>query len=253
MSCCLLEPDLVENDLIDVDLLAYDLNGTTLTTSVLKKIKMIHESYYWKKELYSCFSSIAKFIYLKRRPEQSFVKVEKSLMMGGYIIRKLNEAQKIPPNFLKKKSKIQLYKNTGSIVDYMNWHHIDRHYDLTKIHMEEKDWGFILNQLIHSYTLIYSFDSNDRPDGILINSDWTKKKSLYLLTFEEILTIFLTVSEGDITNARLKKELIGKDSKGNPMLGEMKLIDATYSYPNGLNISKEIKKTLKGNIYKRQK
>ena len=117
--------------------------------------------------------------------------------------------------------------------------------------MEEKDWGFILNQLIHSYTFIYSFDSNDRPDGILINTDWTKKKSLYLLTFELILTIFLTVSEGDITDARLMRELKGKDDNGNPIIGELKLVDAIYSYPISLNISKEIKRTLNGNIYKR--
>ena len=62
---------------------------------------MIHESFYWKKELYDNFQVIARFRSLQKRYEQSYVKIEKAILMGAYIIRKLDEAQKIPPEFLK--------------------------------------------------------------------------------------------------------------------------------------------------------
>lgn len=79
---------------------------------------MIYESYYWKKELYSSFLVLAKFKQLKRPNELSYVKAEKALMIGAYIIRKLDEAQKIPPEILEKKvneKKKQEKQNFGEI------------------------------------------------------------------------------------------------------------------------------------------
>ena len=110
---------------------------------------MIHESFYWKRELYDNFSVIARFRFLQKRYEQSYVKIEKAILMGAYIIRKLDEAQKIPPDVLKRQESICSYPGQGTIVDHMNRHHLDRHYNLGKIHKESKDWGFILNLLIH--------------------------------------------------------------------------------------------------------
>jgi len=86
---------------------------------------MIHKSFYWKKELYDNFQVIARFHFLKKRYEQSYVKIEKAILMGAYIIRKLDEAQKIPPEFLKTREGISLYKSKGTIVDFMNWHHLE--------------------------------------------------------------------------------------------------------------------------------
>lgn len=212
---------------------------------------MIHESFYWKKELYDNFQVIARFRFLQKRYEQSYVKIEKAILIGAYIIRKLDEAQKIPPEFLKTQEQISLYKSKGTIVDYMNWHHLERHYNLEQTHKENKDWGFILNQIIHSYSLVYTFDSKDQPDGLLINSDWTKKKSLFAIPLKLILTMFLKISEGDITSASSKREIKGKDNKGNVIYGEMKLENADYTYPMNIDISAEIEKTMRGKIYKR--
>jgi len=212
---------------------------------------MIHESFYWKKELYDNFQVIARFRFLKKRYEQSYVKIEKAILMGAYIIRKLDEAQKIPPEFLKTQESISLYKSKGTIVDFMNWHHLERHYNLEQTHTENKDWGFILNQVIHSYSLVYTFDSNDKPDGLLINSDWTKKKSLFAIPLKLILTMFLKISEGDITSASSQREIKGKDNQGKVIYGEMKLRNANYSNPMNIDIPTEIEKTMKGEIYKR--
>lgn len=214
---------------------------------------MIHESYFWKKELYNSFLVIAKFRTLKRTTEQSYVKVEKALMLGAYIIRKLNDAQKLPPNLLQTNESIEMFTSKGTIVDHMNWYKIDKHYDLEKKSKIYKDWVFIINQIIHSYTLIYFFDKNNKLDGFLINSDKTKKKSLFFLPIKNLMTIFLTVSEGDITSASSQRELIGKEKDGGPIFGEMKLKGADYSYPIGFKIKKAIDKTIKGDIYKRDK
>lgn len=137
---------------------------------------MINESYYWKKELYNSFLTIAKFRQLKVPKEQSFVNVEKALMIGAFIIRKLDDAEKIPPDFLEKRVLLDFSRSKGTIVDHMNWHKLENHYDLAKIVKTEKNWRFIINQFIHSFTFFFSYDSANKLDGFLINSDKTKRK-----------------------------------------------------------------------------
>jgi hypothetical protein len=214
---------------------------------------MIHESCFWKKELYNSFLTIAKFRHLKRLTEQSQVKVEKSLIIGAYIIRKLDDAQKIPPDFLTNKEILEFSESKGTIVDHINWHRIDTHYNFDKVTKSENDWRFIINQIIHSFSLVFSFDSCDKLDGFLINSDKTKKQALFFIPLETLLTIFLTISEGDITQAHLHRQFIGNDNNGQTKFGEMKLTNAVYTYPNNFDIKTAITHSLYGEIYKREK
>lgn len=212
---------------------------------------MINESYYWKKELYNSFLTIAKFRQLKIIKEQSFVKVEKALMIGAFIIRKLDDAEKIPPEFLDRKVTLDFSNSLVTIVDHMNWHKLNSSYDFDKTVKIEKDWRFILNQLIHSFTFIFSYDNANKLDGFLINSDKTKKQGLFFLSLNDLLAFFLTVSEGTITSGSFYRQSI-EDKNGMINIGEMKLDNATYRYHNKLDIAKEIIKTLQGNIYKRK-
>jgi len=212
---------------------------------------MIHESYYWKKELYNYYQIIAKYRINKRDSEQLFAKVEKAILIGAFIIRKLNDAEKLPPSMLGEKTIIGKSKHRDTIVDHMNWHHIDKHYSTDEIIEEEHDWMFLINQLIHSFALSFVFNDNDLFDGILINSDYSKQKSLYFFPFKSIITLFLTISEGTITRSNSMREIKGFDECGKPILGEMKLKEAIYSYPNNFNIEETVNDTLKGKLYLR--
>jgi len=204
---------------------------------------MIYESFYWKKELYNCYLTLAKFRHLQKKFENSFVKAEKALMIGAYVIRKLDDAQKIPPDLLGNKELIEFLKNKDTTVDHLNWHRIDTHYEFEKYRKLEQDWRFIINQIIHSFSFIFSFNDLDKLENILINSDNTKRKTLFVLPVKTIFMIFLTISEGDITSAHMLR------SKS----GEMKLIDAIYSYPQNFDLNKILSDTMNGNIYIRSK
>jgi len=112
------------------------------------------------------------------------------------------------------------------------------------------DWKYLLNQIIHSFTFILSFDEDDRLDGFFINSDKSKCKSLYCIKVEDFLTLLLKISEGDITKCCLHRK-VTKLSNGLTEFGEMRQIDAVYEYPEGFDLKKIIMETLSGNIYKR--
>lgn len=213
---------------------------------------MIHESYYWKKELYNDFTTISIIRQNKRTYEKSFVKLERALMMGAFIIRKLDEAQKIPPDFLNRQETLDSFVNKGEIVDHMNWHKIDDLYDLSTRTKQTRNWRYILNQLIHSFTLVYVLDDNNKLDGIFINTDNTKKDALLYLPLKLIFTIFLSVSEGSIVSTNSSREIIGKDENGDFLYGEMKLRDAIYAYPDGFKLDNIVNDALNGLIYKRQ-
>ena len=64
--------------------------------------------------------------------------------------------------------------------------------------------------------------------------------------------MFLTVSEGDITEAHSHRQLIGKDNDGKPKFGEMRLTHAVYSYPDNFKVKTAIRNSLNGEIYKRE-
>lgn len=97
-------------------------------------------------------------------------------MIGACIIRKLDEAIKIPPDFLNRKIKLELFKTQNTVVNFINSHRFDQHYDLQSIHKKEKDWRFVINQIIHSFIAMNSFDEENHFNGVFINSDKSKGK-----------------------------------------------------------------------------
>lgn len=212
---------------------------------------MIHESYYWKIELYKSFQILSKFRFLKKISEKSYVKIEKAILFGAYIVRKLHEAQKIPPDFLLEEIEITKHSlQKDKIVDHMNSHRIDRNYDLSKSTSEKRDYSFIINQLIHSFNIVYSFDGNNRFDGIFFNSDRSKNEYLYFINLKDILYLFLKISEGDITSASWIRMHENKSCE-RYNIGPAKITSAMYSYPFSDDLESIIIKTLLGYIYVR--
>lgn len=205
---------------------------------------MISESCYWKDELYKCYLVLAKFINQTKYVESSFVKAEKAIMMSAYIMRKLDNAEKIPPDFLKSSITVSCYnKKADRIVDHYSAIDFDINYNFDIEEKETNNIHFFLDQIIHSFSYSITFsDDLKTPEGFLLNSDKTKNRKLYFISLEKYLTLILKISEGWIQSAHNRRDEKTK---------EMKLISATYQYPTGFNLCKIVKDTFKGKIYKR--
>ena len=205
---------------------------------------MISESYFWKKELYKNYQVLARFLHLKSYTERSFVNAEKAVMMSAYIIRKLNEAGKIPPDFLKDSICLKEYSAAVDVIDKLNLHHIDRNYNLTQCKKHNDKREFLIDQIIHSFVFYFVLDKQSNDFAFFINSDKTKKTSLFEISFEKFFEIILLVSEGIICESHYSV-----DKKAH----ERKLTFAKYCYPKSFNIKKIIKDTFSGKIYTRRK
>ncbi len=204
---------------------------------------MIQESYYWRKELYECFVKIAKYRLMKKIKLPSYVKLEKSIMIGSFIIRKLNESEKIPPDMLDRKIILEKFLNIDPSVKSDNIQRIEKYYNTENIQTEERNWLFLINQIIHSFSFQLFYNESGQVEGILVNSDKTKNKAVYLISLKQILELYISISEGEINYIQRKRN----------DLDEMVTVSVKYGYPSSINLEEIINETLKGNIYKRKK
>lgn len=143
------------------------------------KQAMINESLYWKEELFRNARWLVEALNKKRWTERSFSKLEKSIMMSAYAIRKLNEASKVPPEYMEKDISVGLFNRKKSVMDKLNNHSIEKHYELSNGKVSSIKVKYLFNQIIHSYIFCPVFEEKNRLSGILINSDKSCKHGLY--------------------------------------------------------------------------
>ena len=211
---------------------------------------MIYESIYWKNELYRNYRFITKFINSKYRKEKHFVSIEKAIMMSAYIIRKLDDAIKIPPYFLNNEIIIKKYITNKKIIDHMNWYRIEENYKLEDEFEYRDNWRYFVNQIIHSFTFIPVFNDDNKFIGIMLNSDRTKNETLYYICIYDIIKLILEISEGDLSSTEYCRNDINDGWRN--IYNNMKLIDGKYSYESRFNLDEIIKNIKKGKYYKRK-
>jgi len=151
---------------------------------------MISESSYWKDDLLKQAKFLRKKIAQKRWPESTLVRIEQSIMIGFYTIRKLIEAKKISDSNIKRKFQIKFYSWSGKLATWINLYRVEILYDFSKSAPVEKDMIFICNQFIHSYIFMTSFNRAGKLTGILFNSDKERNKALYYVKIKQIINVF---------------------------------------------------------------
>lgn len=168
---------------------------------------MISESYYWKQELISIAHYLDSRIYTKRKwTDAQYCKVEKAIMIGFYIIRKLKEASKLTNKISATNIKAYKYKSTNTGLCLHNSHKWPNYYDLSKKIDCKLDLSFLINQFIHSF-IFYPVITNCplckyHFTSLLFNSESEKDKFLYELDIQRIIELFNKIGNSDITYIR---------------------------------------------------
>lgn len=192
---------------------------------------MIHESYYWRKELIKISDKIQKKIKVQKNwSDSKYAKLEKNLMLGFYIIRKLMEVNKLTNKLGSSKFQLKEYKNSSVNITLLNNHKFYDNYDLQNHNIVKRDLKFLINQFVHSYTFAPKFEitnknilkrledenlseeeQNDIYDnsekeliGILINTDSNKNTSLFEIDIKSIIDIFTKIGECNVTHIEMK-------------------------------------------------
>lgn len=216
---------------------------------------MIHESYYWRNELIKISGKIQKKIKVQKSWSNSkYAKLEKNLMIGFYIIRKLMEGNKLTNKLGSSNFQLKEYKSSKLNITLLNNHRFYENYDLQNHKIVKRDLKFLINQFVHSYTFVPIIDivnedilkilkdenlSEDEQNdiynnsekeliGILINTDSNKNTSLFEIGIKSIIDIFTKVGECNVTRIEMTF---------NPKKGDYD----TFQFDEEIEISEEMR------------
>ena len=151
---------------------------------------MIWESQYWKDDLLKSAKVLRRKTAQTRWPEASFVLVEKTIMLGFYSIRKLLEAKKLSTSFASIRIPARLYPSKGGTITLLNWHHIDRFFDLDNPQTAQLKVPDLANQVIHSFIFIPASDAAGGLSAIQVASDRQKTKGLFEIPIDQVIHVF---------------------------------------------------------------
>ncbi|CCG95774.1 hypothetical protein DET61_1154 [Marinobacter nauticus] len=173
---------------------------------------MIWESSDWKEPLLKSAKWLRSVKFSDRTQEKTFVRIEKELFIGFYSIRKLLETLKVSDSTKKLKFEVEWYPNKEPVHD-LNWHHLDRLYDLSSRHLETRDIGFLCNQFIHSYVFVVAGDAE--IDGVYIASDKIRNKKVYFVSLQNILRAFRVVGRDYPANLQFTRDPVTGETRGS--------------------------------------
>lgn len=172
---------------------------------------MIWESHPWKLDLYKRAEWLKAKKAQRRWPESAMVRVEQCIMHGCCCVRKLVEAGELTDSVAKGNVPLVAYKARGKPVHFMNWHHLEKLYDLEDGAEAREPLTFVCNQLIHSYVCINGFSDSGGLDFVMFCSDFERNRFLFQLSIDDLANAFIAVAEDDVVEAHLVWNASKKD------------------------------------------
>lgn len=156
---------------------------------------MIHDSKHWKQPLLRTASLLSSLRFKETETtERALARVEREIFVGFYAIRKLLETFKVSSSTKELQLDIQAFHaKSGSKVDYLNTADIDKFFELKNPIQEQKDIGFLCNQIIHSYVFLISIGEDGGLEGFFVASDTMRSKKIYFVEIVQVIDAFRQV------------------------------------------------------------
>jgi hypothetical protein len=165
---------------------------------VLQKIispPLMIESCYWKEEL----ARIAKSLRPVRNPprwtERLHCVVERDLMVGFFMLRRLIELNKVSSAVKDFRMTVFSCPNSGKPVTLLNRGDVDELYHMDKERKEIKKPLYLSNQFIHAYLSFLARDETRNWRSIYIVSDFDRNNCIWRIPTAVVQELFLLASQ----------------------------------------------------------
>jgi hypothetical protein len=169
------------------------------------------ESCYWKEELVR----IAKTLRAVKKParwtERAHCVVERDLMIGFFIIRRLIELHKVSSKTRNYSMTVFSCPTRVKKVHHRNVHDHGDTYDLQNEKQGSKKPLYLSNQFIHASTSFVMRDQTRNWSDVYIVSDYDRDKCIWRIPVTQIIGLFSVASE-DYPHSI---QYIYSDSKGD--------------------------------------
>lgn len=121
--------------------------------------------------------------------------VQRDLMIGFFIVRKLIELGKVSSRTRDRLLRVYSCKSQGVHVHRMNNHRLDELYQLDDEIPERKKPLYIANQFVHAYTCFIYRDESRNWSDVLIVSDFDRNDCIWRVPIAEIRDLFRTAAD----------------------------------------------------------
>ncbi|MFH1467838.1 MAG: hypothetical protein ABIO70_25865 [Pseudomonadota bacterium] len=136
-----------------------------------------------------------------RWPDRSLALVERNLMIGYYIIRKLMEAKKLSDQYTGQSVRLRLHRRIGKVPDVLDWHRVEHFVDLGKPVLIDRSLKFLCDQVVHSFVFMVSTADEGGLDGFFVASDRARSSCIYFVAVEDAVATFLGAANDEIKAA----------------------------------------------------
>lgn len=154
---------------------------------------MAIESLYWKEELARIAKTIRPASKPKRWSERAVCVVERDVMIGFFIVRRMVELYKVSSVI----SKMQLDVFSAPVttnVTKMNRFALEENYNSNAEKAERKSVAYICNQCIHAYISFVDRGSDRNWSDLLVVSDYDRNNVIWRVPFKTISNLFEAAS-----------------------------------------------------------
>lgn len=154
---------------------------------------MAIESLYWKEELARIAKLIRPVPKPKRWSERAVCTVERDVMIGFFIVRRMIELNKVS----SRVAKLQLKVFSAPVTNHVNKgsrFSVEQNYDWNAEIPEKKAVPYICNQCIHAYLSFVERGPDRNWSDLLVVSDYDRNNVVWRVPINTIVSLFEAAS-----------------------------------------------------------
>ena len=148
------------------------------------------ESCYWKEELRRISKQIAPVAKPRRWSVRRHCTVERDIMIGFFIVRRMIELHKVSRDVKDFAMEIYTSPNLGKNVTLINSGRLDELYDINNERKQTKKPFYVSNQFIHAYTSFVMRNESRNWDSMFVVSDFDRNNCIWRVPIVAIRALF---------------------------------------------------------------
>jgi hypothetical protein len=152
-------------------------------------------SHPWKNHIAHQAETLHQLNGLRRWSESSSIKLEESVLLGCYAIRRLVNAYLLPDTVLHGLIPMIAYPRIRQSSVLRDEDPLHNRYDLNAGKKVTHELLFACHQVLHNCHFEVQFSEDNSPTGILVTSDHQRKVALYGIAINTLETLFRKIAE----------------------------------------------------------
>jgi hypothetical protein len=162
---------------------------------------MIDDAIPWKQDLARVADRLERKTNQIRWTDRTCYLIERDFLVSAYAIRKLLQSDKVSNDIARQNFPVTRYASTGYLPDCMFEYELSPHYDLSNPEQWTVNLGFLCNQFIHSFVLLFSCDQETGIfSEIYVASENEIGKHVYRIEPSKYIGLCRTMSQDEIVS-----------------------------------------------------